>query len=175
MTPKRIAAIERETRRYGPRPNESDSVVLRALSYASALVRDAKELWIETDEKLTYPGLIHQSFGDKKIHHSKTSSLEERDTHNPLFPINQTEAIARDLMGRLRRNSWLVSKRRRYLDLTFQLFMAWKNYVRPRFNRDKQSPAQIAGFVPRRLRLGEVLGWRQDWGKRSPRLAPGFP
>jgi hypothetical protein len=40
--------------------------------------------------------------------------------------------------------------------------------VRRRFNYDEFSPAQELGFAPRRLTETEVLGWRQDWGKRSP-------
>jgi hypothetical protein len=72
--------------------------------------------------------------------------------------------MLRDLSGRLRRRSWLVTKRRRYLDLGLQLAMAYRNLVRRRFNRDKESPAQRAGFMKRRLVPGEVLGWRQDWG-----------
>ena len=42
----------------------------------------------------------------------------------------------RDLMGRLRRESWLVSKKRRYLDLGLQVHMAYRNLVRKRFNHD---------------------------------------
>jgi len=90
-------------------------------------------------------------------------------TWNPLFPINHTEAMARDLMGRLRRDSWLVSKKRRYLDLGLALFAAYRNYVRARFNGEDESPAQRLGFVNRRLRVGEVLSWRQDWGRGSIR------
>jgi len=61
-----------------------------------------------------------------------------------------------------------VSKLRRYLDLGLQLWMAYRNYVRRRFNHDPQSAAERLGFVPRRMRPGEVLSWRQDWGARSP-------
>jgi hypothetical protein len=45
--------------------------------------------------------------------------------------------------------------------------MAYRNLVRRRFNRDEASPAQILGFVPRRLTPEEVLSWRQEWGRRS--------
>lgn len=72
--------------------------------------------------------------------------------------------MARDLMGRLRRRSWLVSKEPRYLDLALQVFMAYRNYVRRRFNRDRASPAQMLGFVGRRMTWHELLSWRQDWG-----------
>jgi len=84
------------------------------------------------------------------------------------------QALARDLMGRLRRRSWLVSKKRRYLDLGLQLFAAYRNLVRRRFNRDDFSPAQFLGFTSRRLRVGELLGWRQDWGERSPRIGKTY-
>jgi hypothetical protein len=70
-------------------------------------------------------------------------------------------------MGRLRRESWLVSKMGRYLDLGLQLFMTYRNLVRRRFNYDRFSPAEMLGFAPRRLTETEVLGWRQDWGVRS--------
>ncbi|MFT7678195.1 MAG: hypothetical protein ACI8QC_002181, partial [Planctomycetota bacterium] len=33
--------------------------------------------------------------------------------------------------------------------------------------RDTESPAQMLGFVSRRLSFGEALSWRQDWGKDS--------
>ena len=90
-----------------------------------------------------------------------------RTRSNPLFPINHTEAMARDLMGRLRRRSWLASKKRRYLDLGLQIFMAYRNLVRRRFNWDEESPAELLGFAPRRIRESEALSWRQDWGARS--------
>jgi hypothetical protein len=75
--------------------------------------------------------------------------------------------MARDLTGRLRRRSWLASKKRRYLDLGLQLHMAYRNLVRRRFNDDKESAAELLGFAPRRITETEVLSWRQDWGRRS--------
>jgi hypothetical protein len=70
-------------------------------------------------------------------------------------------------LARLRRESWLVSKKRRYLDLGLQMWMAYRNYVRRRFTFDKESPASWLGWVPRRMRYEELLSWRQDWGTRS--------
>jgi hypothetical protein len=75
--------------------------------------------------------------------------------------------MARDLMGRLRRQSWLVSKKRRYLDVALALFIAWRNLVRRRFNFDEESPAQVLEFAPRRMTEEELLSWRQEWGRRS--------
>ena len=121
-----------------------------------------------SDEKTVYPSLARRAFRRRAVQHLKTSSQLARMTWNPLFPINHTEALARDLMGRLRRESWLVSKKGWCLDLGLQVFMAYRNYVRRRFNRDEASPAVLLGLVSRRLRPTELLSWRQDWGsKRS--------
>jgi hypothetical protein len=58
-----------------------------------------------------------------------------------------------------------VSKKRRWLDVALHVFMAYRNLVRRRFNRDPRSCAEHLGFAPRRLTPGEVLSWRQDGGK----------
>ena len=166
MSEKRRLANWEEAQKRGYRRNGSNSAVRRTLARAAVLTRDLDQIRIDTDEKLTYPMLIRAAFPGKPIVHRRTSSKAPRTVKNPLFPINHTEAIARDLMGRLRRRSWLVSKKRRYLDIAFQLWMAWKNYVRPRFNGEAKSAAQYVGAAPHRLTIGELLGWRQerrDW------------
>src|SRR4029434_9078260 len=93
-----------------------------------------KAILFETDPKSSYVGLAREAFGEKRLVHGRTSSRLPRTIANPLFPINHTEAMARDLMGRLRRESWLVSKRRRYLDLGLALFIAWRNLLRTRLH-----------------------------------------
>ena len=132
---------------------------------------------LQTDEKTTYPRLAASLFGTRRLTHWRTSSKVPRNVWNPLFPINHTEAVARDLNGRLRRESWLVSKNRCYLNLQLHLYMAYRNFARPRFNYDRKTPAMLAGWLSDRLRLHQVLSWRQDWGRQSghplsPRAAP---
>src|SRR5204863_144381 len=82
-----------------------------------------------------------------------------RSTHNPLFAINTTMAMTRDNLGRLRRRSWLVTKVGGQLQNHLALFTVYRNYVRRRFNRDKENetPAQILKLLPRRLRNHEVV------------------
>ena len=48
-------------------------------------------------------------------------------------------------------------------------------HVRRRFNHDRESPAQLLGYVDRRMKSTELLTWRQDWGERSihPLAQPG--
>ena len=172
MTDRRRLAIEADIREFGERKDTSKETVRRTLRHAIPLVKHLLTLRVQTDEKSTYPGLLKAAFGSGRIRHETTSSKQERTIKNPLFPINQTEAIARDLNGRLRRESWLVSKQRKFLDQAFQLYMAWKNYVRPRFNRDWETPAMIAGIIKRRLRPGDLVGWRQDFGQRKLPIVP---
>jgi hypothetical protein len=166
-TPARKRAIAASEARFGKRRNRSRVAVRRTLARARSMVSELEFVVVDTDKKSSYPGQLREAFGRERLLHSRTSSREPRTVANPLFPINQTEAIGRDLLGRLRRESWLASKKRRYLDLGFQMLMAWRNYVRPRFNRDHRTPAEIAGFARRGVRVEELLGWRQDWAGRS--------
>ena len=167
MTQARKRAIARETSRFGPRKDRSRPSILRTLRRGAALTRGLECVVFESDEKTVYPGLVKRAFKGQVVEHTTTNSRLRRDVRNPLFPINHTEAMKRDLMGRLRRESWLVSKKGVCLDLHLHIYMAYRNFARPRFNRDKQTPAQIAGVVERLIRPMQLLGWRQDWGSRS--------
>jgi hypothetical protein len=131
------------------------------------LLGSKQAVFLDTDQKTSYVGLAKAIFGRDRLVHRRTSGNLPRTAANPLFPINHTEAMARDLTGRLRRQSWLASKKRRYLDLGLQLYMAYRNLVRRRFNDDRESPAELLGFAPRRMSETEALTWRQDWGRKS--------
>ena len=167
MTPNRIRRIERADAKHGRRRDNSRRSLLRSLRRGAELLRGHRWVVLETDEKSIYPGLAREVLGRDRLLHRTTNSRSPRTTLNPLFPINHTDAMARDGLGRLRRESWLASKKRRYLDLGLQVYAAWKNLVRPRFNGERQSPAALLGWIPRSLRPGEVLSWRQDWGLDS--------
>jgi hypothetical protein len=167
MSEARKKAIGEDERRYGRRRDLSLRAVRRTLARGADLVHDHDIVELDTDEKATYPRLAEEVFGADRLAHRQTNSKLARMTWNPLFPINHTEAMVRDHVGRLRRESWLVSKKRRYLDLGIQVWMAYRNYVRLRFNYDEESPAQMLGFVDRRMTLDELLSWRQDWGVKS--------
>ena len=167
MTQARRRAIVWETAKFGPRRDRSRPSILRTLRRGAALTRGLECVVFESDEKTVYPGLVERAFKGQVVDHTRTSSRLPRDVRNPLFPIDQTEAMERDLVSRLRRESWLVSKKHAFLDLHLQIYMAYRNFARPRFNRDNPSPAQLAGMVERLIRPTQLLGWRQDWGSRS--------
>ena len=50
----------------------------------------------------------------------------------------------------------------------FRCLSCGRTFSRQTFNRDRESPAQLLGFMPRPLRWGELLGWRPDWREQSP-------
>jgi hypothetical protein len=167
MTAARNRAMLEDELRFGRRRDQSRWKLRRAFRRGADLARSLSRILLETDKKASYLNLAIAAFGRARLVHRSTSSKLARTIANPLFPINHTEAMARDLTGRLRRESWLVSKKRRYLDLGLQVFISYRNYVRRRFNFDELSPAARLGFVPRRLTETEVLSWRQDWAERS--------
>ena len=167
MTPKRRRDIARAEKRHGIRKDLSPRAVARTLALGAKLVPRADGVLLDTDEKPSYPAAAEKAFGKKRLMHRRTNSRLVRATWNPLFAINHEEAMMRDLMGRLRRRSWLVSKKRRYLDLALHIHMAYRNLVRKRFNSDRESPAQLLGFAPRRLTAHEILSWTQKRGHAS--------
>jgi transposase-like protein len=167
MSPARRKALAEDEKRLGRRRDASRWAILRTLRRGHELAAKLALVVFSSDEKASYPGLARLALRGKRLLHLRTNSRLVRASWNPLFAINQTEAMVRDLLGRLRRESWLVSKKRRYLDLGLQLWIAYRNYVRRRFNRDQRSPAQVLGFAERRLEVGELLSWRQDWGEGS--------
>ena len=163
----RRARQEREEAANGRRRDRS-RVCVRATLHALAGRLGDSSLTLLSDEKASYGTLATEVFGTS-VRHIATSSRLPRTAFNPLFPINLTLAMSRDNCGRLRRDSWLVTEKRRCLQLHMHLFTAYRNYVRRRRNHDRavDTPAVLLGLLARPLELEEVLAWRQDWGPRS--------
>lgn len=158
---------QKHDERRSRRRDQSSACVRKVLGTLAAKVPDGNVL-LHTDQKASYATIARRVFGDR-LKHVTTAGTLVRDTHNPLFPINTTLAMTRDNCGRLRRRSWLVTKKAERLQEHLALFVAYRNYVRRRFNRDPElkTPATFLGLLPRNLRQDEVLAWRQDWGARS--------
>ena len=167
MTRTRLRAIQQDEARFGKRQTRSRSAVYAVLKRTARVAERMPEVRLRSDEKTTYPSIANRVFGAERVTHQTTSSRLARGTWNPLFPINHTEAMARDLTGRLRRDSWLASKHRWFLSRQLEVFAAFRNLVRTRFNRDRATPAQMLGFTSRPLRVTELLTWRQDWRANS--------
>jgi hypothetical protein len=163
----RRAAQDRDEQRRGRRPDESRRCVTAVLEQLAAKLPQG-DLVLRTDEKASYRTIAKRLFGGR-VQHETTSSRQVRDKRNPLFPINTTLAMTRDNCGRLRRRSWLVTKKAERLQCQMDVFAVYRNFMRRRFNRDasQETPAWHLGLVSRALTAEEVVSWRQDWGERS--------
>ncbi|MCP4036156.1 MAG: hypothetical protein GY733_04410 [bacterium] len=166
MSEERRKAIQRAEARRGRREDWSRNALERTFRRLRVFTKDVGTLDFASDKKQLYSHLLRRFFGAKATH-QKISSKLKRDQTNPLKHINLTNAMARDLCGRLRRESWLVSKARRYLRLQLYVFAAYRNFIRRRINRYPETPAQRLGFLPRAARFEDLLTWRQDWRWRS--------
>ena len=151
--------IERE-KVTGRRTSESAACVTECFKLLKDLVVEPTRSTLKTDEKQLYASLLRRM--DLPIRHERTISTAPRTTRNPLFPINHTLAMLRDGVSRLVRRNWGASKMRQRLTLHLGLYIAWKNYVRRRFNRDRpeQSPGQWVGAHSAAATMMEFLRWR---------------
>ena len=167
MSKARKKAIEEDETRFGRRKDLSRPAIRRVMEAAARHCPGLERVRLRTDLKTAYPPLAREVFGAGRLTHRQSSSKLPRDTQNPLFRINLTNAMARDLNGRLRRRTWLVTKIGKYLNAQLAYFVTFRNYLRRRFNYDEQTPAEMLGFVPCRMRKEQLLSWRQNWGSES--------
>jgi transposase-like protein len=176
-TERRVAALEKRDGERKDRHTVAVKGVLRRLrDHLAARPESPNAIELRTDMRPSYPSAIRRVFqrkrGPRVAHEVFKGDGHVRDPENPLFPINHTLAMMRDRLGRMRRRSWLATKKRRYLSLFASVFICLTNYVRPWKNGELESPAQLEGILSRRLSYEQMLGWRQDWGRElSPHIA----
>jgi transposase-like protein len=159
---------DRDEQKHGVRRDRSRRCVRGVLGVLASRLGHGARMTLRTDQKASYAVIAKEVFGES-VTHETTAGTNIRTTFNPLFPINTTLAMTRDNCGRLRRRSWLVTKRAARLRNQLAIFTIYRNYVRRRFNRDgrDETPAKLLGLLPRQLHPAEVLAWRQDWGDLS--------
>jgi hypothetical protein len=158
---------DHEELKHGVRSDRSRACVIEVLQKLDQRL-DGAAFVLHSDLKSSYATIARELFGDR-VTHERTAGSDPRTVRNPLFPINTTLAMTRDNCGRLRRQSWLVTKKGVYLQSHMHQFVVYRNYVRKRFNRDKEpkSPAVHLHLLPRSLTVPEAIRWRQHWGVRS--------
>lgn len=158
--------LERFERKHGRRKDKSRLCVQVVLRRCRRLLGGTPATLL-TDEKPLYASLVRRVF-PATLTHRTISGERPRATWNPLFPINHTEAMLRDNCGRLRRRSWLVSKKAQFLRCHLHLFAAYRNWHRPRANHEDNAPGVLVRLINRNLTVDELLAWRQDWRSHSP-------
>ena len=165
-SPQCAARIARQEATEGPRPDGSKAAVTQAFAVLDSVTQRLPVIRLVTDEKPLYGKLARERFG-VRLEHVKVSGLLPRIPSNPLQPINFNELMMRDLLGRLRPDSWLVSKKHGYGQRANWFYASFRNFVRRRVNRVRESPAMVLGFTNQRWKPAELLAWRQDWGQSS--------
>lgn len=174
-TKEQKARIARYEQLHGRRRDQSRAAVRRVLEAIAVRSTRLATVVLRTDQKPMYVPVAKQVFSGRRLEHQRVSSKIKRNTRNPIFKINLTDAMARDNNGRMRRRSWLHSKRRKYLDLQLALFMTYRNYVRRRTNYEAESPAQQLGFTSRPFTPAEMVSWSQRFGEQSVAIpSPSF-
>lgn len=149
---------ERE-KREGKRRSQSRKKVTECFEALAPLLEKGAKPHVVTDMKATYPEIVRDTLGEE-VKHQQVSSKARRDTRNPLFPINVTLAMTRDGLSRLVRRNWGHSKRRARLRRHLWTWIAWRNYVRVRTNRDKKRTAGMAlGVVAKRYAIPDLFRW----------------
>ena len=147
--------------RHGRRPSDSPQAVRSVLKRLLPVVPKHLPVVLESDHKPSYQRIGRQLFGGRfrgRLHDAK----RRRDKHNPLFPINHTNARLRHFLSRLRRRSWCVSKKGACLAAHLDIATVFINYARGITNRTRTTSAEALGVAPRRYRIEEILGWRQQ-------------
>lgn len=158
---------EAHEQRFGARSHRGPNSVRIIMGRLRRLLHGRPATLI-SDEKPSYASICRRRFSGL-LKHVRVPSRLPRNTFNPLFAMNLTQAMLRDNCGRLRQRSWLASKRRRYLHQHLELFSAYRNWHRQRNNDDPPgfTPGVCMGITSRSLSLAELLTWRQDWRLRS--------
>jgi hypothetical protein len=170
LTPLQRRRLAEHEALHGRRRSRSPQAVRRVLCALAAVSPPPAPVVLESDHKPAYGSIGRRLFGARFVWRPHDARAR-RDRSNPLFPINHTNARLRHFLSRLRRRTWCVSRTARGLRQHLRIVAAWVNYARGITNRTRLTPGQALGLAPRAYRPEELVGWRQDWGVRSPALA----
>ena len=155
----RIKKAERELV-AGVRKSGSREAVTNCFETLARCHAPGAPVQVQTDRKVTYPGILKRCFG-RRILHQRHSSTDRRDYYNPLFPINHTLAMLRDGISRLVRRTWAASKLRERLELHGWIWIAYRNYVRGvTSNAPGVSPAMALGVETKQWTVPELCARR---------------
>ncbi len=161
-SPRSQRIIRRHTILHGPRAHRSRECVEAIFRRGASRFAASATFELSTDRKSTYPTLARGAFGERLLEHHRFSSKMRRGPGSPLHRINLTNAMWRDNLGRLHRRSWLVSKSRVWLARHSWLFVAYRNYIRPRFNGETRTPGELIGVQKGKIDFGDILDYRLD-------------
>jgi len=112
---------------------------------------------VYSDAHQSYPRAIRNT--DCDITHIVTSGKDHRDVNNNLWEINLLDLTIRNYGPNHKRETLAWSKRRQSSSDRMVLFLVYRNYVKPR--REKQprgpTPAMVCGITEHKLTVEEIF------------------
>jgi hypothetical protein len=119
-----------------------------------------RRVTVLSDDHQAYPRAL-KTLPCESIH-LVTSSKERRDAGNPLFPINLADLLIRHSSANHKRETIAWSKRRQASAERLAVFLVWRNYMKGRREkeRDSPTPAQARGMLAWRVSVRELLDRR---------------
>lgn len=146
--------------REGKRRSTSSAAVRACLETLETQLAPGAWVTLVTDAKPSYPSLI-RSVVRRPSRHIRIPSAVRKSTHHPLFILHVMQAMLRDGLSRMVRRTWTHTKRREQLEVANWIWVAWRNWVRYRTNKDRtRSPAMLAGVTDQFWSVAELFRWR---------------
>jgi transposase-like protein len=124
------------------------------------VLKDLDEAIVHSDD---HPAYVRSLKGLRtRVRHVVTSGRDYRGRHNLLWEINLLDLLIRHSGGNHKRETIGWSKRRQGSAERLAIFLVWRNYIKGRREKDRQSPtpAMARGMLDRRLRVQDVLSGR---------------
>jgi len=152
---RRRAQLEAQLGRPDPRSTEREvATLLRIVApYPQALELDS-------DEHTDYPRALRH-LSHLSVHHRVTSARRPRTPHNPLFPVNLMDLLARHSGANHKRQTIAFSKRRQSAAERLWVLILWRNWIKWFSERRRApTPAMRLRLAARPWSLGEILQQR---------------
>jgi hypothetical protein len=130
----------------------------------AALLRDtvgrACEITVHSDDHPAYPAAMKRLRA--KVTHRITPGTDHRGVRNPLFPVNLLDLLIRHCQSGHKRETIAFAKRRAASAERLAIFVVWRNYMKGRREkkRDSPTPAMCRGIAARPLEARELLSRR---------------
>src|SRR5262245_29482727 len=87
LSPAKQLRLAEQESAEGKRVSGSREAVKACFDVLAKATNPERQVLVSTDEKVTYPGILAESFGERLVAHHRSSSKIKRDTRNPLFHI----------------------------------------------------------------------------------------
>jgi hypothetical protein len=155
------------------------------------LLKKAKgeSMVLYSDRHFQYRRAIEWDLETTKIEHIRTSSKIARNYRNHLFAVNNIDLQARHNLAPFKRETIAFSKHSIAMQESFMLYVAHRNFMRPKFwgthrsdpECSKKSPAMELGIATKILRFEEFFSARvlptqvklhEDWENLYNRIEP---